>query len=58
MHTMTRRFAVAFAAVGLLVAVGCSKDEPVTTSNTTTPVTASSGGGAGAASAALIFNWN
>jgi hypothetical protein len=47
MGTMTRRVAVALAAAGLLVSLGCAKDETVTSSNTTTPVTASSGGGAG-----------
>jgi len=48
MGSMTRRFAVALAAAGLLVAVGCAKDETVSSTNTTTPVTASSsGGGAG-----------
>ena len=44
MGSMTRRFAVALAAAGLLVAVGCAKDETVTASSTTTPVTASSSG--------------
>jgi hypothetical protein len=47
MGTTTRRLAVALAAAGLLVSVGCAKDETVTASSTTTPVTASSGGGAG-----------
>jgi hypothetical protein len=42
---MTRRVAVALAAAGLLVAVGCAKDETVASTDTTTPVSASSGGG-------------
>ena len=45
MGSMTRRFAVALAAAGLLVSVGCSKDETVTSTSSTTPVTASSSGG-------------
>lgn len=47
MGTMTRRLAVALAAAGLLVSVGCAKDETVTSTSTSTPVTASSGGGSG-----------
>lgn len=47
MGSTMRRFAVALAATGLLVAVGCSKEETVTASSTTAPVTASSGGGSG-----------
>jgi hypothetical protein len=45
MRSMTRRFAVALAVAGLLVAVGCAKDATVSSTDTTTPVTASSGGG-------------
>ena len=45
MHRITRRLSVALVAAGLLLAVGCAKDETLTTAPTTTPVTAVSGGG-------------
>lgn len=45
MGTMKRRAAIALATVGLVVAMGCAKDETVSSADTTTPVTAPSGAG-------------
>jgi hypothetical protein len=42
MRITSRALAAAIAAAGLLITVGCAKDETVATTQTTTPVTASS----------------